>query len=148
MGYWSGADGLAVGPYRFYFYSHEPNEPPHVHIDRDGQSAKFWLSPIRLALNLGFNPPELRRIQRLLTENESLILERWNEEFGSSTRGYRVKDVHITDDTLAVDLIDGRTIIVPLVWYRRLLGNVRATEQLEGEWRRVRYPLARYRRGS
>ncbi len=35
--------------------------------------------------------------------------------------GERVKDVHFTEDTLAVDLIDGRTIIVPLVWYPRLL---------------------------
>ncbi|MEP7354070.1 MAG: DUF2442 domain-containing protein [Acidobacteriota bacterium] len=35
--------------------------------------------------------------------------------------GERVKDVHFTNDTLAVDLIDGRTIIVPLVWYPRLL---------------------------
>ena len=34
--------------------------------------------------------------------------------------GERVKDVHLTDDTLAVDLIDGRTIVVPLVWYPRL----------------------------
>lgn len=36
--------------------------------------------------------------------------------------GERVKDVHFTEDTLAVDLIDGRTIIVPLVWYPRLMG--------------------------
>ena len=41
--YWVRADGFAVRPYRLYFYSHEPNEPPHVHVDRDDQSAKFWL---------------------------------------------------------------------------------------------------------
>jgi hypothetical protein len=35
--------------------------------------------------------------------------------------GERVKDVHFTEDTLSVDLIDGRTITVPLVWYPRLL---------------------------
>jgi len=35
--------------------------------------------------------------------------------------GERVRDVHFTEDTLAVDLADGRTIIVPLVWYPRLL---------------------------
>ena len=35
--------------------------------------------------------------------------------------GERVKDVHFTEDTLAVDLLDGRTIIVPLVWYPKLL---------------------------
>ncbi|MFZ2445097.1 MAG: DUF4160 domain-containing protein [Syntrophobacteraceae bacterium] len=52
---------LRTGPYRFYFYSHEPNEPPHVHIDRDDQSAKFWLSPVSLAYNLdGFvKTPEM-----------------------------------------------------------------------------------------
>ena len=41
---------------------------------------------------------------------------------GSEIRpGERVKTVHFTDDTLAVDLLDGRTIVVPLVWYPRLL---------------------------
>jgi Protein of unknown function (DUF2442) len=35
--------------------------------------------------------------------------------------GERVKDVRFTEDTMAVDLIDGRTIIVPLAWYPRLL---------------------------
>jgi hypothetical protein len=65
-----------------YFYSHEPNEPPHVHVDRDDQSAKFWLNPIALARNLGFNPSELRRIQRMLKENENLLMEKWNARFG------------------------------------------------------------------
>jgi hypothetical protein len=50
---------LRSGPYRVYFFSHEPNEPPHVHVDRDEQSAKFWLKPVGLALNLGFSPVEL-----------------------------------------------------------------------------------------
>jgi hypothetical protein len=35
--------------------------------------------------------------------------------------GERVKNVSFTEDTLSVDLIDGRTIVVPLVWYPRLL---------------------------
>ena len=54
-----------IGPYRFYFYSHEPNEPPHVHVDRDDLSAKFWLQPVGLARNFGFPPKELRRLQKL-----------------------------------------------------------------------------------
>ena len=32
----------------------------------------------------------------------------------------RVKSVTVSDDALTVDLMDGRTIIVPLVWYPRL----------------------------
>lgn len=33
---------LRSGPYRFYFFSHERNEPPHVHVHRENLSAKFW----------------------------------------------------------------------------------------------------------
>lgn len=66
-----------------YFYSHEPNEPPHIHVDRDDQSAKFWLEPVALAGNLGFNAPELRRIHRLVTEHQDRLLEKWNECFRS-----------------------------------------------------------------
>ncbi len=43
---------LRAGPYRIYFWSHEPDEPPHVHVDRDANSAKFWLGPVRFARNL------------------------------------------------------------------------------------------------
>jgi len=35
--------------------------------------------------------------------------------------GERVRDVRFTEDVLIVDLLDGRTISVPLVWYPRLL---------------------------
>ena len=46
--------------------------------------------------------------------------------------GERVKDVRFTEDTIAVDLIDGRTIIVPLAWYPRLLN---ATSEQRRNWR-------------
>ena len=46
--------------------------------------------------------------------------------------GERVKDVHFTEDTLAFDLMDGRTIIVPLVWYPRLLD---ATPEQRRNWK-------------
>jgi len=72
---------LRSGPYRIYFVSHDLNEPPHVHVDRDDQSAKFWLAPVALARNLDFSPVELRRIQRLVAEHESQLLEGWNEYF-------------------------------------------------------------------
>lgn len=35
--------------------------------------------------------------------------------------GERVKDVRFTEDTMSVDLLDGRTIVVPLAWYPKLL---------------------------
>ena len=72
---------LRTGPYRVYFYSHEPNEPPHVHVDRDDNSAKFWLSPVALARNLGFSPKELRTIERLVFQHQTEFLEAWYEHF-------------------------------------------------------------------
>jgi len=45
--------------------------------------------------------------------------------------GERVKDVYVTEDTLAVDLVDGRTIIVPLVWFPRLC---QATPEQRRNW--------------
>ncbi|MFN7922774.1 MAG: DUF2442 domain-containing protein [Bryobacteraceae bacterium] len=44
----------------------------------------------------------------------------------------RVRDVRFTEDTLAVDLVDGRTIIVPLVWFPRLLD---ATAEQRSRWK-------------
>ncbi|MBL8860045.1 MAG: DUF4160 domain-containing protein [Planctomycetes bacterium] len=73
---------LRSGPYRFYFYSHEPNEPAHVHVDRDALSAKFWLDPVALARNLGFRPKELGRIEGLVNEHEGEFLEAWHAYFG------------------------------------------------------------------
>jgi len=68
---------LREGPYRFYFYSHEPNEQPHIHVDSENLSAKFWLDPVQLARNLGFRPHELRELEKLITKNKNKLLEDW-----------------------------------------------------------------------
>ena len=47
--------------YRFYFYSREPNEPAHVRVDKDGGSAKVWLSSVTVATNVGCRQPSLAR---------------------------------------------------------------------------------------
>lgn len=73
---------LRTGPYRFYFYSNESNEPPHVHIDRDALSAKYWLDPVEFASNRGFSPRELREIEALTQQHRIELLEAWNEHFG------------------------------------------------------------------
>jgi len=77
---------LRSGPYRFYFYSHEPHEPPHIHVDRADSSAKFWLDPAQLAANFGFRAYELREIQLIVVEQREQFLESWNEFFGLGGR--------------------------------------------------------------
>ncbi|MCY7273427.1 MAG: DUF4160 domain-containing protein [Phormidesmis sp. CAN_BIN44] len=77
---------LRIGAYRLYFYSHEPNEPPHIHVDRDDSSAKFWLESVRLTNSIGFSAKELRKLQTIVEENQQTLLEGWNGHFGDSSR--------------------------------------------------------------
>lgn len=72
-----------IGPYRIYFVSHDVNEPPHVHVDRDAQSAKFWLRPVALARNIRYSPRELRAIERIVLDHQQQFLEAWNEYFNA-----------------------------------------------------------------
>ena len=59
---------LRSGPYRFFFYSSDRDEPPHVHTERDDNAAKFWLKPVMLERSRGFNRQELRRIESIVQE--------------------------------------------------------------------------------
>jgi hypothetical protein len=77
---------LRKGPYRVYFFSHDVTEPPHVHVDRDDKSAKFWLAPVSLTRNLGYRSIELRRIETLLRVNQLSLLHQWSDFFDANSR--------------------------------------------------------------
>jgi hypothetical protein len=70
---------LREGPYRVHFYAQDRlREPPHVHVQRDRNEAKFWLDPVRLERGGGFPRHELREIRRLLETREQDLLDAWN----------------------------------------------------------------------
>jgi hypothetical protein len=72
---------LRVGRYRFHFFSNEGSEPPHIHVKAGGDEAKFWLTPVSVAANYGFNGRELREIERIVDEHLAVFLEAWHEHF-------------------------------------------------------------------
>ena len=74
---------LWSGPYRFFFFSGDRDEPAHIHVARDRFLAKFWIQPVRLQESGGFRGPELRRIDRLVREHEADLMEAWHEFFGT-----------------------------------------------------------------
>ena len=51
------------GPYRYFFFSADGHEPPHVHVERDENIARFWLDPVRLAESGGFRAHELGALE-------------------------------------------------------------------------------------
>ena len=74
---------LRMGRYRFYFYSNEGAEPPHIHVKAGGEEAKFWLDPVQLVTNYGFNGRELSDIERFVEDYQDDLLEAWNEYLGT-----------------------------------------------------------------
>lgn len=72
---------LRNGPYRFFYYAGDGEEPPHVHVERDDCEAKFWLDPVRLERSDGFAAKELRRIEHIVTEHHHQLMESWNDFF-------------------------------------------------------------------
>ncbi len=74
---------LRIGSYRFFFYAGDRIEPPHVHIERDSDSAKFWLDPVRLQRSRGFRRSEVNRVHRLVEENQERLLRSWDEYYNN-----------------------------------------------------------------
>ncbi|HEX8572848.1 MAG TPA: DUF4160 domain-containing protein [Allosphingosinicella sp.] len=73
---------LRVHGYRFYFYSHEPGEPPHVHVDKAEATGKVWLESVTFARRRGFRSKERNAILSIVQEHRQAMLEAWNEHFG------------------------------------------------------------------
>lgn len=68
--------------YRFYFFSNEGTEPPHVHIDKADATAKIWLNPVALARVIGYSEREANILLRKVEAERDQILEAWRVHFG------------------------------------------------------------------
>jgi hypothetical protein len=61
---------LRIGPYRFFFYANENDEPAHIHIQHERALAKFWLTPVAYARSTGFSAHELSKLNKLVEDNQ------------------------------------------------------------------------------
>ena len=73
---------LRVGGFRFFFFSNEGTEAPHIHVEKGEGYAKFWLEdPVRLQYSYRFSRAQLREVRGIVDENAELFKEKWNEFF-------------------------------------------------------------------
>ena len=70
------------GGYRFFFFSLEGTEPPHVHVESAEKYAKFWLNPIALVESRRMNSAELTKVRKIIEKRLNEIIDKWNEHFG------------------------------------------------------------------
>ena len=68
--------------YRFYFFSHEPNEPPHIHADKGSATIKIWLGSLDVSRSRGFRSHEIAGILAIVAEHQMMFVEKWHEYFG------------------------------------------------------------------
>ncbi len=67
--------------FRFFFFSNEGSEPPHIHVERGDGYARFWLEPVELANAVGLKTPELNRARLLVIQHRIDFREKWRECF-------------------------------------------------------------------
>lgn len=72
---------LKEGSYRFFFYSGDRQEPPHVHVTDGDKIAKFWLDPVRMQGSGGLRRSEMNKIQRIVERNRGFFQEAWSDYF-------------------------------------------------------------------
>ena len=76
---------LNVLGFRFFFFSGEGSEPPHIQVEHGDKVAKYWPDPIELAESERFRSHELTRVRALIIQHRALFLEKWHEHFGNPT---------------------------------------------------------------
>ena len=72
---------LRIGRFRFFFYSSDRTELPHVHVEAGDAVAKFWLDPVRLAVSRGMARHELSRLQQLVVDHREILVREWHAYF-------------------------------------------------------------------
>lgn len=66
--------------FRFFFYSND-HLPIHIHVEKSGKTAKFFLDPVELSSSKNFKASELREIRIIINSKIELFKEKWDEYF-------------------------------------------------------------------
>lgn len=66
--------------FRFLFYSNDYH-PIHVHVIKDGNEAKYNVQPNEQIYYHGFQKHDIALIESIISENEEIIIERWEVYF-------------------------------------------------------------------
>jgi hypothetical protein len=69
--------------FRFFFYSNEGKEPPHVHIEKGDAEGKFWLDPVEEEYMDGFTKSEEKQVRKIIEEHQQNFKNNWHEHFNS-----------------------------------------------------------------
>ncbi len=72
---------LTIEGFRFFFYSNENDEPPHIHVEKAEGTAKIWLNPVKVEYMSGFTPRQQTAVMGHFNKNLELFKRKWDEHF-------------------------------------------------------------------
>jgi hypothetical protein len=132
--------------YGFFFYMADQYEPPHIHVAKQANAAKFWLDPLELAFNDGFREHELSEIRRIIKAHTwTSCLQHGMSCLGESFRmtELRIKKLRFANGQIVVSLTDAKQLRIGLQNFPRLQSaspKQRNQWQLIGRGRGVHWP--------
>jgi hypothetical protein len=68
-----------INGFRFFFYSEERTEPPHIHVEKGDCETKFWLNPIKKAVKWKFPVKDLKKVREIIKENQAFFIKEYHE---------------------------------------------------------------------
>ncbi len=74
---------LTKDGFRFFFYSHEGGEPPHIHVIGKGGEMKVWLNTLSISKVYNLSPKEQRVVLEIVAANVELFKKEWENFHGS-----------------------------------------------------------------
>jgi Domain of unknown function (DUF4160) len=69
--------------YRFFFWSGDRGEPPHVHVRKGKAEAKVWLDPVHLKYAVDLRPHEIAAVLRKVRDDRDAFVRAWYDHFGT-----------------------------------------------------------------
>jgi hypothetical protein len=68
--------------FRFFFYSDEENEPPHIHVEKGKGRGKYWTDPVKKDYMKNFNKQEEKKVEDIVEKEQGFFKKKWYEYFG------------------------------------------------------------------
>ena len=76
---------LFIAGWRFFFYSNENKESVHIHVQKAGKEAKYWLVvsafDIEEAFSHQMTPRDKREVKKIIYQHFDYIVEQWQIHF-------------------------------------------------------------------
>lgn len=73
---------LRKNGFRFFFYSGEGNEPPHIHVIGRGGEVKVWLDTLVISRSYNLKASDQKEVLSITKENVKMLIEAWRKFHG------------------------------------------------------------------